>query len=276
MRFELLPLLEAARRARPRPAVLTSLRDILVAKKRPDRVAEMLELAERHCDRVLVHGDPSFVALDETFPQTARLAERIRYTGYAVARETVPTVSPARAEVLVSAGGGAVAEPLLKAAMAARKATRLARLPWIYIAGPNLPEADYAALAETVPEGGHLVRTLPDFRERLAACALSISQAGYNTVAETLACGVRAVLVPYARDGETEQALRAQRLAEMGRVATVEEAVLSPQSLAAAVDLAAAQKVAEVPIRLDGVVGTVAAVAEALRQVETGNGERWE
>ena len=49
----------------------------------------------------------------------------------------------------------------------------------------------------------------PDFTTLLGNATLSISQAGYNTVIETLCCADRAVLVPFATERETEQADRA-------------------------------------------------------------------
>ena len=73
MRFELIPLLEAARR-RPRPvAVACSVRDILVAKERPERNDEMVALALRYVDAVLVHGDPDLVPFEASFPHARAL-----------------------------------------------------------------------------------------------------------------------------------------------------------------------------------------------------------
>jgi predicted glycosyltransferase len=66
-----------------------------------------------------------------------------------------------------------------------------------------------------------------------------VSQAGYNTVVETLQAGARAVLVPFAGAGEMEQTLRARLLAERGLVQVVEEDRLTPAALAAAIDRAA-------------------------------------
>ena len=75
----------------------------------------------------------------------------------------------------------------------------------------------------------------PDFTILLRNAALSISQAGYNTVIETLCCADRAVLVPFATERETEQADRAQVLAEHGMVAVVPPDTLSADSLAAGI-----------------------------------------
>ena len=69
----------------------------------------------------------------------------------------------------------------------------------------------------------------------LRNATLSISQAGYNTTIETLCCADRAVLVPFATERETEQADRAQALAERGMVAVVPPGGLTEQSLADAI-----------------------------------------
>jgi predicted glycosyltransferase len=55
---------------------------------------------------------------------------------------------------------------------------------------------------------------------------------------EILDAGTRAVLVPFADGGETEQTLRATILAEQGRLQVVAASTLSADALAAAVDRA--------------------------------------
>src|SRR5690606_33536354 len=82
MRFELLPLLEAAKNDTPRPLIISSVRDILVAQSKPGRNEEMLELVERYFDYVMVHGDPDLISLDKTFPHTERIRNKLFYTGY--------------------------------------------------------------------------------------------------------------------------------------------------------------------------------------------------
>jgi predicted glycosyltransferase len=80
-----------------------------------------------------------------------------------------------------------------------------------------------------------------------------VSQAGYNTVLETLQAGARAVVVPFAGGTESEQTLRATLLAERGLLQVVEEAALTPATLAAAIDRAAARpRPAPGAIDLDG------------------------
>lgn len=238
--FEILPLLEAAHRASPRPCIVSSVRDILVEPGKPERVTEMLDRVERYYDLVLVHGDPAFVPFDETFPPARRIADRIRYTGYVVeppARDRQSAVN-GTGDVIVSAGGGALSEPLFRAAMAARPLTRLRDAQWRMLAGHALPDAIFRSLRSDAPQSVIVERARPDFTQLLAACAVSISQGGYNTVMDVLAANARAVIVPYAGGMETEQTLRARRLGAQGVFTVITEAELSSESLAQAVEAA--------------------------------------
>ena len=72
--------------------------------------------------------------------------------------------------------------------------------------------------------------------ELFTGAALSISQAGYNTVADILCARCASVLVPFSIGGETEQTVRAKLLAEKGIAAWVSEDDLSPATLANAID----------------------------------------
>jgi len=174
---------------------------------------------------------------------------------------------PGAGEVLVSAGGGAVGEALLRTALVARELTRstAAARRWRLIAGPNLPQPAFDALAASLPKDGSIAldRFRADFRERLRHCAVSISQAGYNTVLDILDAGARAVLVPFAAGAETEQTLRAELLAARGRAAVVLEATLSPATLAASVDAALAEPRHQAAVSVDrnGAARTAAIVA---------------
>ena len=235
LRFELLPLLEAAR---GRSLIACSVRDV-VRRAGPERVAEAVELLDRF-DAVLIHGDPRLVPFERSFAGWARIKERAFYTGYVSERDLAQGMQGAEGkdEVVVSVGGGAVGAPLLKAAIAARPKTALADRTWRLLLGENLPAPDRVVL---VGEKGIIVEPArSDFTTLLRNATLSISQAGYNTTIETLRCADRAVLVPFATERETEQADRAQALAERGMVAVVPPGMLSAESLADAVGRALA------------------------------------
>jgi len=266
-RFELMPLLEAARAAPRRPVVACSLRDVLVAKSDPRRQAEMISLARDSFDRVLVHGDPVVIPLEASFPAAAALADRITYTGYVL--DSAVTASSGAAdghgEILVSAGGGAVGRPLIEAALAARPLTQWRDRPWRIVTGPGMAERDLAALRASLPEGVLLDRVRPDLPALFARCHLSISQAGYNTVMELLSVRARALVVPFAEASETEQTLRARRLGALKLIDVIEADALDPATFAAAIDRAAARERPVVDLHFDGAAET-ARILMALRQ----------
>jgi predicted glycosyltransferase len=237
MRFEIEPLLERARADVRRPVVAASIRDILVEPDKPERIDEMVARVERFFDLVLIHGDPTLISFDRTFPRMREIAAVARYTGYVV--DPPPphggAGSPGHGEVVVSTGGGAVSEDLLDAAIGARPLSRLANAPWRVLVGHNLPDDRFAAWRDTAADGVTIERARPDFTTLLRNCTLSISQGGYNTVLEILATGARAVCLPYAGGHESEQTIRCRLLAERGALQIVEPDAVNAASVAAAI-----------------------------------------
>ncbi|KAB2870622.1 MAG: glycosyl transferase family 28 [Bauldia sp.] len=236
--FELLPLIESLR-AQGRP-VLCSVRDVLVDKKDAGKSQAVTEIARASFDRILVHGDPAVIPFERTFPAARSIADLLTYTGYVVEEGGGPPAPPGdgEGEVIVSTGGGAVGLPLLAAAVAAANSGALATRDWRLLAGANLPEADFARLAREAGERIKIARARQDFRSLLRRCALSISQAGYNTVMDVLAARCPALLVPFAGGEESEQSLRARELARRGLLSVLAENDLSAPSLAAAAERA--------------------------------------
>lgn len=232
VRFELLPLLDAIARAKPKPKLLTSLRDILQERSKPGRDEETVTLINGHFDHVLVHGDPSFIRIEDTFPLANEIAGKVIYTGLVAAPPPAPPAE--RFDIVVSAGGGAVGRDLV---LGAREAARtLPRLGcWCLIAGPNLPQADYDMLAADLPEGVEVFRFRKDFASLLGGAHLSVSQAGYNTVCDILRGRCRSLLIPFAAGGETEQPTRARHLEAMGLARILAETEVNPQTLADAI-----------------------------------------
>ena len=163
--------------------------------------------------------------------------------------------------VVVSAGGGAAGRALLGAALEARRQGCLACLPWLLLAGTNLPEAEFAALRRAAPSFVTIERFRRDFGSLLRQCRVSVSQAGYNTVLDILAARARAVLVPFAAERETEQLMRAERLAALGAAELVRESELTPSHLAAAIERAAACEPPAVAIDTAGAARSARLVA---------------
>ncbi|MEO8305140.1 MAG: glycosyltransferase [Betaproteobacteria bacterium] len=243
MHFELLPLLDRIDAARPRPIVVSSVRDILQRRQKAKREEEMLALAQRGFDAILVHGDARFAKFDETFPQAASLGLPWHHTGFVVAADAPPSpFSGVRREIVVSAGGGAVGMRLLAAALAARRQSAYRDNPWRLLVGANVSDHEMQGLVQN--GGGDVIveRARADFSALLSAAFISVSQAGYNTVLDVVRSGAHPVLVPYAEHGETEQVARAGRLRELNLAVVVDEDDLSAAALARAIDAAGSRE----------------------------------
>ncbi len=257
--FELVPLLLALaddrrRRGRAAPRVVVSLRDILVSKKNPPWYeATVLAVVRQWIDRILVHGSPDVIPLAQTFGLADRLGDRMTYTGYLASPPPRVRVAPPAGEVVVSGGGGRVAGALFRTALAARPMCQAAAaLPWRLITGPYLPEEVWADLERRTAGLGSvaLERFRDDFPSLLKGAALSVSQAGYNTLLDLVVSRVRAVVVPYEGSGD-EQPLRARILAERGLVKVIPEGDLTPERLAEDMQEALETPGFPAPARLD-------------------------
>lgn len=265
---EFLTLIAAAKAANPSALVLASVRDVLVTP-RPDRIAEAEQRLSCLFDGVLVHGDRSFLPLEASWPVSPALAERLHYTGY-MAPPPVP--APARAggegagEVIVSGGGSAAALPLFRLCLEAARLGDASRR-WRILVGKGVAESDFAALRQSASPNVTVERARADFPALLARSALSISQAGYNTVLDLVAAGRPAIVVPFDDGAETEQAIRAEAMEKAGlarclRLSGPQPA--RPADLAAAVTAAlACEAPARPTIDLDG-AGRVAGLLSRL------------
>lgn len=236
MRFELDPLLELAKAAPWSPLIAASVRDILQEGRKPGRDAETVALLRSFFDLVLVHGDPALVPFEATFPQAPAIEHLIRYTGL-VAGPAGELAGPGF-DVVVSAGGGAAGAALMRAARAALAGSSLRHERWCFLTGPNFPPRLAADLFTDLPANAAVTAIRGDFRALLKAAKLSISQAGYNTTADVLTAGCRAIMVPFAAGMETEQTRRAAALAERRLVHVLSEAELSAGTLVRLIDVA--------------------------------------
>jgi predicted glycosyltransferase len=267
--FELRPLLERARVARPAPVVVCSLRDILVGSRRDQQRHDdrAQELTDAYFDAVLVHSDPAFARLEETFHPTTQLHVPVHHTGFVRPPRRTPSSAPSspverelgrRPRVIVSAGGGLVGEPLFRAALAGHPVWHARGLSTLLVTGPFLPEPVRAELEQAAAgtPGLEVVDFLPDLAGAIEASAVSVSQVGYNTTMDLLGAGTPAVVVPYNEGKEDEQAERARRLARLGLVqvpdGVLDREPLTGGALAAAVLAALDRPPAAVTLDLDG------------------------
>jgi predicted glycosyltransferase len=238
--FELLPLL-ARIRVDGKTKVVCSLRDILVQKRdQAKHEAWACNMLERYFDSVLIHADPNFQKLEETFAAISSINVPVNYTGYVIQPE--PEVSeepialqPDKPLFLASIGGGRVGVELLEASIEASRllAARLEHQLLIFT-GPYLPEEQFAILQERVTNEPQIIlkRFTANFLSYMQRAAVSISMAGYNTCMNILSTGVQSLVLPFKGGNNDEQTLRSHKLEALGLLSVLEPEQLNGKYLA--------------------------------------------
>jgi predicted glycosyltransferase len=264
---ELLPLLEAVQSASPRPVVVCSLRDILVGRgdhqREHDERARVL--ADRYFDAVLVHADPEFARLDESFRPLQPMRTPVYYTGFVTGTPSTRGRSE-RTGILVSGGGGRFAGSLFMTAMEAHR--RLSDAPVLTIVAGPLCEASTWQRLVTASRSYPLVRlrrSVTSLSANMATSRLSISQCGYNTALDIVRARVPALVVPFAEGGESEQTDRARRLEALGVVRVLTADRLDAVALAEAIEETWAFHPAEFTLDLNGADQTARVVNALVR-----------
>jgi len=284
--YELVPVLEQIRLKKLPTSVVCSLRDILVNNKRnqAQHNERAITLMNRYFDLLLVHADPRFQTLDETFPDVRELQCDIRYTGFVSQAAPQPLEAPPdrqasdRPMILVSIGGGRVGYELEECALQASKHLRTS-LPhhMTILTGPYMPEEQFQQLQKSAEtqEQVTILRYSPDFLACVQQASLSVSMAGYNTCMNLLATGTRALVVPFTGGGNTEQTIRAEKLAQLGIVGVVSPSQLQPDYLAERMvqALQTPPPTQTLSLDQDGAMKTAACLQElAVRKTAVSNG----
>ena len=267
LEFEILPMLDHVRGWKKPPSVVTSIRDVLQERKLSRRM-ETLERLRQYVAMVLVHGDSRLVDLSASFPEAARVPCPVHYSGY-ISEDTGhhPDSFENSGEILVSAGGGATGDRLLETAV--ESASVDSGMQWRVLLGQRVPNVLAKQLKSRQRPNLVVEENRSDFSEMLAGCRVSVSQFGYNTATDLLRAGCPAVVVPYAADGETEQATRARRFASLGRVIDLPETRLSPKALTDAVQLASERPMISIEADLDGARGSVLLLEQLYSKTRT-------
>lgn len=262
---ELLPLLEEAASLGPAaPIIVSSVRDILVGRGREqedfdDRASD---LANRYFDAVLVHSDPDFARLDESFRPRTTMRTPTYYTGFVVSRAAPRTSHGVRRDIVVSAGGGIAGVSLMRSAVEAQEL--LDGLPVRIITGPFFPTDDWRSLQTQAAgrRGLVLKRSVPDLGAELATARASVSQCGYNTALDLMQAGIPALVVPFAENGEDEQTKRARLLERLDAVRVLDPARLNAVSLAAEIRSLLRFRPRRLSFDLDGAPNTLRIMTE--------------
>jgi predicted glycosyltransferase len=278
--FELIPLLERTRNQSPRTLVACSLRDILVEKSdRAKHEARVCGIVNAYFDLIMVHGDPRFIRLEETFHSVEDLQCEVRYTGFVHQQEpgSATGVGPVCPTIVASIGSGRYRQgQFLLEALVRAAALLQGQIPHLFqiFAGPFIPEDVYAGLKRLKCElhNVEIEKYSPDFLGHLKRASLSISMGGYNTVMNLLATGVPSLVYPYTANDDQEQHIRARRLQSLGIVELLHPQVLSPDLLASKI----VRMLEERPVRVAFDMGGAANSANILLSaVAAQMGRQW-
>ncbi len=260
--FELLPLLNAIQ---PSTKVVCSLRDILVSKRQQSQFEEeACALMNQYFDLLLIHSDPKFQRLGETFPHVNDIQCEMRYTGFVAQTRAMRYGERERLDaspmILVSIGGGRVGHELIECAIAASALLALPHHLQI-VTGPHCPDEIFSQLQQRIaaPPSITIERFTPDFPARLQQADLSISMAGYNTCMDILSAGVRAILYPFTGNNNQEQTIRARKLEQLGRVRLIQQ--LHPERLAEAITQSLQAPVPPITLDMNGAAETARILA---------------
>jgi predicted glycosyltransferase len=201
--------------------IVVGLRDILddPAVVRSEMEGDGWSQVAELFDDAFVYGAPSICdhRLEYGLP--------IRPTYLGWVTDPAPVVRRDPNLVVVTAGGGADGESLLRLALAT--AGLREDRQFIIVAGPY---ADH--LPRSVDRSGRVsvVRSVPGCAEVFATAGFVVQMAGYNSTFEALSAGIRPILLP-RRAPRREQAIRATRLASLGLADVLDDAS-TPSELA--------------------------------------------
>ncbi|MGU9958325.1 MAG: glycosyltransferase family protein [Arenicellales bacterium WSBS_2016_MAG_OTU3] len=232
MRQEIVSLIEYTKHTNPDTKILCSVRDVLQFKNRLERRMETVDVFNTYFDALLVHADPEIVKLEGSFPEIGQLIHPIHYTGFVanVISEQALNTPPSH-EVLVSAGGGTAAGKLFETAIAVAATSAFRESKWRLLISHEFDNREFEQLRSKATDNIIVERVRIDYANLLASAAVSVSQAGYNTVMELLQTSTPSVLIPFEKDGETEQFTRARLLSENWHVVILREADLARNTL---------------------------------------------
>lgn len=255
-RFELLVLLEAAKTRGKPISIACSVRDLLVNKHKPERTQETVDVVDQYFDRVFVHGDEKFLPFEVSFDATKQLKDKLSYTGY-VTPPPPRDGGIGKGEVIVAAGGGAVGGKLLSTALAAKSLSSFKNHVWRILIGPNLDDGMRKGIESRQTDGIVIEPNRPDYLSLLSECAVSVSQAGYNTLMDIITARCPALVVPFSEANETEQSVRAELLAKSGHVTLISPDDLDPDVLARGINEASERATPQFPpFLIDGAART--------------------
>ncbi len=283
--FELAPLLARIRLGGYPTKVVCSLRDILVSKRDQERHEDQVcRIVNRYLDLILIHSDPKFQRLEETFSRVEDLQVATWYTGFVAQTDSHPSLGrseeiPAGDEtpmVLVSIGGGRVGADLLECAIDASQIVgETVPHRMILFTGPYFSDDHFLRLQKRVEKNPNMTirRYTTDFLSYMKRADLSISMAGYNTCMNILTTGTKSLLLPFTGNQNEEQTIRAEKLAALGVAEMIRPDELDPRTLADQIIRALKTEPVSVRLEMQGAEKTARFLGETVRSGQRGKGQ---
>jgi predicted glycosyltransferase len=244
--FELIPLLEQVKASKKAIKVVSSLRDIVVTKTNRIKYEEKVcNLMNKYFDLLLVHGDPKFYPLEETFTRLKDIKCEINYTGFVVQESPVNPVLTTEDKaiiesekplILVSVGGGRFGHELIDCIIETAPILEQKIPHHIQVfTGPFIPEEKLNNWQNLVANTNNISvsRYTPNLLSYMQKADLSISMSGYNTTLNIMTTGVRAMILPFTGNDDQEQQMRAEKLEQLGVVKMIQPQELNPEIFAA-------------------------------------------
>lgn len=264
---ELVPTLQFIRQSAIKTRTVLGLRDILDEPARTQQkwsTDGSYALIRQFYDDVLIYGEHEIFPAADQYGLKALVRGDLHYCGYVseVARTRFNDCEPQPQElaqldgkrlVVVTAGGGHDAFPMMSACVAAMARLRSRKdLALIAITGPLMATSERDELRRKA-EGGPV--TIVPWTKQLSAfhraADLLVTMGGYNSVLEAAAWGKPTIIVP--RDGPTaEQRMRAAMFDRLGLMTHVPLSASTPRQLAELFVHPPAAAELPVEIRLDG------------------------
>ena len=254
---ELLPTLQMIRSQHRQTKIILGLRDILDAPEHLTRKWSndgYYDLIDRYYDQIFIYGCPDIFPSAKVYGLEQRFPEKITYCGYVcstvdningAANGEPVSVLDAKSElgiqssqlIVVTAGGGHDAYPMMSASISALKELGpKSAVPTIMITGPLMPAKQLARLrqeSEGVPIT--IIPWTKKLTTYLAAADLVITMGGYNSMLETVYLGKRTIVIP-RKGPSSEQKIRAKLFADLGLVTNVDLNRLTARKLAGEIE----------------------------------------
>lgn len=275
LRSELLPILETIKLSKPRKTRLVcSLRDVPQESFKENYVMRCCAILNTYFDHLLVHSDPEFFHLKDTFPLWKKIKIDTHYTGYVsmkyhaeVDEELDCSIKPEDKIILVTAGSGADAYgtfDYLKACIQAKTLLDQHRkVKMLIYTGCFFSDGGYAKLNALCHDENIILRKFTSqILYWMKRAELSISRGGYNTCMNILETGVRSVIVPVGLSNDQNN--RTKKMAALNLTHKLDEVDLTPENLCNTMLQALKSPPAKHQICLDGAYRT----AEFLKNLQ--------